>query len=340
MPRRSPPRRLRRLLVVALLLQAALVLARVSVAQATTHISAIHYTSNTTWTTAGSPYVLDGDVHVDSGVTLTINPGVIVKFNGSTRSLWVNGTLSASGTSGNRIVFTSYQDDSAGGDTNGDGTSTGTAGQWYGIEFMSGSSGTFDYADVRFGGSGASGSGSYADGVIHTQGSTTSVSVDHSTLDHNSASGLQNGGGTTTVAHTTSSNNGTGLSVDNGVLTVSGNSSIHDNSYNGIFMNMAGWTGTASTVNHSAVFNNGSNGLKLQVDAWTPDASTPNGEGNNIYGNSGKQLWALRSMPNTDWEYNTGARGRTSAPRGKSSTWFARAEVRPASPRPVTFRTT
>jgi hypothetical protein len=78
--------------------------------------------------------VLDGNVTVAAGATLTIEPGVIVKFNGSLRKLIVNGTLSAVGTQTSLITFTSYQDDSAGGDTNGDGsTTTGAAGQWIDI---------------------------------------------------------------------------------------------------------------------------------------------------------------------------------------------------------------
>lgn len=49
-------------------------------AGATTYIGTTTYTSNTTWTLANSPYVLNGDVTVAAGVTLTVEPGVIVKM--------------------------------------------------------------------------------------------------------------------------------------------------------------------------------------------------------------------------------------------------------------------
>lgn len=72
--------------------------------QASTPISGV-VTSNTIWTWESSPYVLIGDLTINSGVTLTIEPGVTVDFGSHT--LQVNGTLNAQGTSANKILFLS-----------------------------------------------------------------------------------------------------------------------------------------------------------------------------------------------------------------------------------------
>jgi hypothetical protein len=105
-----------------------------------------------TWTN-DLPYIIQGVVTVSSSKTLTVNPGAIIKFDNSQSSLVVDGTLNVKGTtSTNMIYFTSLKDDSIGGDTNNDGISSGTGGDWDHIQLDSGSSSTLNYAMVRYGG--------------------------------------------------------------------------------------------------------------------------------------------------------------------------------------------
>jgi hypothetical protein len=63
--------------------------------------------SDTTWTLADSPFRLSGAITINNGVTLTIDPGVVVDLY--LYAIMVRGTLNAQGTSDNNIVFqTSY----------------------------------------------------------------------------------------------------------------------------------------------------------------------------------------------------------------------------------------
>jgi hypothetical protein len=119
---------------------------------------------NTTWgpsgTVVGSVFWVRNSIAVNAGVTLNIQPGVVVKFDPGT-SFTVNGALRAIGTSGSNIFFTSVHDDAVGGDTNGNGNTTvPNASDWGGIRFPDATTDfatRFDYGDIRFAGYGTTG---------------------------------------------------------------------------------------------------------------------------------------------------------------------------------------
>ena len=72
-------------------------------------------TADTVWGPGGSPYVVTGDMTVNNGFTLTVAPGVEVRFDGN-YALNVRGTLEAEGTAAQPILFTSNQPEPAPGD--------------------------------------------------------------------------------------------------------------------------------------------------------------------------------------------------------------------------------
>lgn len=68
-----------------------------------------------TWDLEGSPYIVQGDIEIEQGKTLAIEPGVVVKFVSGV-GLRIDGTLTAIGTEEQMIIFTSTQESPNAGD--------------------------------------------------------------------------------------------------------------------------------------------------------------------------------------------------------------------------------
>jgi len=162
----------------------------------------------------GFPYISTGSPTVNSGKTLTIDPGVVIKCTSSGWALIVNGSVSAVGTVDSPIYFTSLKDDTVGGDTNGDGSATSPAkGNWYGIKLQSGGSGVFEHCVARYGGGG---------GVANFYGTGgASLTLRHCTTTQSSNDGVYISSGTL-IANSTifAFNSGRGVYLSGGTASL------------------------------------------------------------------------------------------------------------------------
>ncbi len=191
--------------------------------------------ADTTWS-AGNIYVVNGDMAVSSGVTLTIEPGVIVKINGAIK-IDVYGTLNAQGTTGNKIYFTDYRDDTIGGDTNGDGDSTSpAAGAWSRITFGNNGTGILDYCVLKYGGAGWGGWNFYNSPVYKTGAGNLTIS--NSEVSYSRLHGIfvENATGIINLTNNIVKDNGSqGIYSKNSSPNISGNT-LNDNVQYGLYL--------------------------------------------------------------------------------------------------------
>ncbi len=100
--------------------------------------------------------VVSSDIAVPASRRLTLLPGVIVKFQAGQRTVQAFGTLDVQGTGARPVVFTIFEDDEYGGDTNNDGVTTAPApGGWRGFIFAGNSlNSRMEHTLIRYGGAG------------------------------------------------------------------------------------------------------------------------------------------------------------------------------------------
>jgi pimeloyl-ACP methyl ester carboxylesterase len=201
--------------------------------------------SDTTWS-SGEVYVVWGDVSISSGVTLTIEPGAVIKFN-SGAYLAIHGTLNAIGTENSQIYFTSIKDDSVGGDTNEDGSETlPSPYNWSQISIADGANANFDYVDVRYGG--------YAYPAYSSIVNNGNLSISNSFVGSGST-GIRIFNGSATIENVLiKDNDSVAISVDGGSAVIK-NSIIENNDY-GIVVCGGFLADISATVERNIIRNN------------------------------------------------------------------------------------
>ena len=128
-----------------------------------------------TWDISGSPYMVNGEIYIDEGTTLSIEPGVDVRFTGWYKFI-VNGSLLAEGTEAEQILITAD-------DTNN---------RWHGIRFIN-ATGTsvLDHCIIEYGQTDLSGSSADPDctggGILCFNSPAASISIINSIIRNNIA---------------------------------------------------------------------------------------------------------------------------------------------------------
>ncbi len=217
-------------------------------------------TSNTTWS-SGVFWVRKSNTSVNSGVTLTIRPGVIVKFASNVR-MTVNGTIVANGKADSLIVFTSDRDDPYGGDTNGDGGNTIPGrGNWDMVWLNGGgnNSSVLQHCVFRFGGSSGNGN-------VRVDGRTPAIFNSSFTQSSNYGLYFQSGAHDSIAHCTFGSNSLDGILIQNSSPKFYNISAVGNGRYG-----MNANSGSISFNVRKSIFTNNSYGIV--ADAGTASAT-------------------------------------------------------------------
>jgi parallel beta-helix repeat protein len=237
---------------------------------------------NTTWTKAGSPYTVLGSIVIPVGITLTIDPGVELRFAGG-YYLYVSGKLAAQGTPGDEILLTSNKASPAKGD-------------WGGVYFYDESDDTsiLSYTTVRYAGSYslycAKASPSF-DHVTVRDGndiglyctSESAPSVSQCTFQNNFSSGIYlDGGSHPSISDTTLTGNRYGIYMTDASPSIQG-CTVQANTSYGIWV----LRNSEPLIRNSKIINNGSYGFYVNGENNLFTNPRPLINGSSLYGNGG-----------------------------------------------------
>ncbi len=217
---------------------------------------------NTTWTKTGSPYMVNSDITINSGITLTVKPGVKVAFTGQF-NLNVNGTLYAKGKADTMIIFTSN-------------AFIPNAGQW-GIINFSDSSTAYNFGThigcilknckIMYGGYDPMGLGTGAISITNS-----APYIDSCTISNNQYSAVNISSTlASTITNNLIMNNGFGGSINSGGISLYSNgNNISDVSFNIFYKNDGNpafvFSGPSSIHNNVFVNNTNSGAELILVD--------------------------------------------------------------------------
>jgi hypothetical protein len=232
-------------------------------------------TSDETWTVSGSPYIVNTNLLVQSGVTLTIEPGVEIRFEET--FLQVDGELDTRGTADSKITFRA-------------GTVTN---QWGGIRFTNTS---VDYNESTADGSVIS--HAIIRDATHYNGSAIKADNASPLVENNDITNFDNYGIYMTCQQGIIRNN---VIHDGGIwaLYVSGNALVDNNEV----YNIGYSQNTVVTVQNGATFTN--NHIHDNVGLWSFSAGSNTTVENNNFHDTGRTCMKIGAVDNIIIRYNT-----------------------------------
>ncbi len=241
------------------------------------------------WTKAGSPYlVVDYGLYISTPVT--IEPGVVVKMQKKS-TLLSFASLTAVGTEAEEIVFTSFQDDSFGGDTNNDGSLTvPNPGDWRYVMIPKTGKGTIEHVKFLY----AAANPLEAGLVIFS----SNTSVQYSEMRYGSYGGVTFGYGAKPVfEHNTVTENGIGINLTgyfSGQNLIIANNSIARNQRGVYIDGFVGWQQETKLFATNNWWGDASGPYYKQgvYSGWTyPGVANLEGKGNSVVDGVAFQPW-------------------------------------------------